>query len=118
MRKRGLEVVIISLDFGKAFDRVEMVALKGTLQYNNFGENFIKWTMLLYKNFESCTTNFGYNSEWFHPTRGLHQGILIVEILGDQIRRDSRIKGIRFEEVEIKSTQFADDMKISFQFLR
>ena len=38
--------------------------------------------------------------------------ILIVEILGDQIRRDSRIKGIRFEEVEIKSVQFADDMNL------
>ena len=36
-----LEALIITLDFEKAFDRVEMKALEGTLKLFNFGEEFI-----------------------------------------------------------------------------
>ena len=100
--EEDLQAVIISLDFEKAFYRVEMCALRGTLIYHNFGQNFIRWTMLLYEQFQSCTTNFGYNSQWFFPTRGLHQGcgtscfyfILIVEVLGTQIQNNDNKKGI------------------------
>ena len=41
-----LEVLIISLDFEKAFDRVEMMAMEGVLKFFNFGPNFISWIKL------------------------------------------------------------------------
>ena len=47
--QNNIEAVIISLDFEKAFDRVELKSLIGTLRYFNFGENFMRWTKLLYQ---------------------------------------------------------------------
>ena len=70
----NIEALVISLDFRKAFDRVEKCAIKAVLEYFNFGEKFIKWILLLYVEFESCTQNSGFMSEWFKPSRGLHQG--------------------------------------------
>ena len=120
----GIEAIIIPLDFEKAFDQVELSALGGALKYFNFGPIFIKWVLLLCRNFESCTTNYGFNSNWFQPTRGLHQGcpasafnvLCIVEILGDQLRANSSFKDIRINDVEIKSGQFADDTNLFLIF--
>ena len=42
----NMEAILIALDFEKAFDRVETPALVGKLKYFNFGEKFIKWTLL------------------------------------------------------------------------
>ena len=64
--------------------------------------------------------NNAYISEWFIPTRGLLQGnpaasssfILIVEILGLNIRCNKKIKGIQIYGMEYKSIQFADDMNL------
>ena len=115
--------LILSLDFEKAFDRVEMVALVGTLKYFNFGEYFINGILLLYKDFETCPYNMGYTSIWFKPSCGLHQGccassilfILIVEVLVQEIRDNSQIKGSR-TEVEYKSVQFADDTNLFLDY--
>ena len=72
----NIEAILISLDFEKAFDRVKLHVLYDVLRYFDFGDRFIKWTQLLYAQFESCTTNNGEIFEWFMPTRGLHQGCL------------------------------------------
>ena len=84
-----LPAILKSLDFEKAFDRVEMNALIGTLKYYNFCKKFINYMILLYNSFESCMTNLGYVSDLFKSIRGLHQGcptssvlfLLIVEIV-------------------------------------
>ena len=47
-----IEAVIISLDFEKAFDRVEIPALISALEYFNFGNNFMKLTTVLCTNFK------------------------------------------------------------------
>ena len=57
------DAVIIALDFGKAFDRVEISASVGTLKYYNFGDYFIKWTTILYSDFQMCTMNYGHTCE-------------------------------------------------------
>ena len=74
----------------------------------------------LYTNFQQCTMNLDFTSEWFQPTRGLFRGnpissttfIIIVEILGQNIRDNPDIKGITMEDTEFKSVQFADDMNL------
>ena len=112
-----IPAVATALDFEKAFDRVEMDALVGALRYFNFGKIFIKWIVLLYTRFESCTTNAGYTSEWFTPTRALHRGacespiifLSIVEVLGQNLRQSDEVEGITINNVETKSGQFADD---------
>ena len=125
--EQNLEAITTSLDFEKTFDRVEHTAIVGALKYFNFGEKLIKWIMLLYKEFESCTINAGYTSKLFKPTRGLHQGacespiifLLIVEIFGQNIRDNENIVGIKISEtVMIKSGQFADDMVLFSHFVK
>ena len=44
--KENIEAVVISLNFEKAFDRVEHQAIEGTLRYFNFGDKLISWIML------------------------------------------------------------------------
>ena len=109
--------VAISLDFEKTFDSVEKCAIRGAMEFFNFGEKLIRW-ILLYVDFEACTINAGYASEWFFPTRGLHQGapkapiifLLVSEVLGMEIRKNDIIEGIPInDKVNIKSGQFADD---------
>ena len=38
-----------------------------------------------------------------------------MEILGDQIRNNDSIKGIKVDNIEIKSMLFADDMNLSLE---
>ena len=119
-----LQVVNLSLDFEKAFDRVEHCTLEATLKYFNFGEKIIEWIMLLYTQFYECTSNSGEISEWFLLTKGLYQGnplsstvfILIVKIVVHVIRQNTKIKGIMIGQHEFKIAQFADDSNLFLLF--
>ncbi len=118
--QEDIPALLISIDFEKCFDRVEWQAVKGALKYFNFGEKFIRWIHILYQNIESCTTNNGYSSDWFRPTRGLRQGcplspylfLVTAEILGYLIRRNDNIKGIKLNDTEYKLTQYADNTNL------
>ena len=46
-----IDAVLISLDFEKPFDRVEISAFLDALRYHNIGENFVKWITLLHWEF-------------------------------------------------------------------
>ena len=80
----------------------------------------IKRITLLYTDVYSCTTNNGYSSEWFEPTRGLRQGcplspylfLLCGEIFANLIRDNKKIKGIKIGQKEIKLSQYADDTSL------
>ena len=72
--QRKLNKLLISIDFEKAFDKVDYEALSGALKYLNFGPNMINWTEILFKDFQLATINNGFFSDFFTPTRGLFQG--------------------------------------------
>ncbi len=118
--QEDIPALLISIDFEKCFDRVEWQAVTGALRYFNFGEKFIKWINLLYQNIESCTTNNGFSSNWFKPSRGLRQGcplspylfLVTAELLGNSIRKNKNIKGIKLNDNEYKLTQYADDTNL------
>ena len=117
---KNIQGYILSLDFEKCFDRIEYNAIRGLLQYFNFGENFIKWTNLLLNNFTSCTMNNGYASDYFKVTRSCHQGcplaptlyLLCGEVLAHKIKENSGIKGITVKDLETVIAQFADDTQL------
>ncbi len=113
---------ILCIDQSKAFDRVEWKWLYEVMKTFGFGERIIKWVTLLYKNAASCIFTNGFTSKKFAITRGVRQGsplgpylyILQSEVLAENIRRNSDIKGITIigEEgncTEIKLGTFADD---------
>ena len=52
--------VIVSIDFEKCFDKIEIPALMKSLSYFNFGESFKKWTSLLYSKPQATVINNGY----------------------------------------------------------
>ena len=112
--------VLISVDFQKAFDSLEWSCIQSALEGYNFGEGIVKWIQLFYKDIESAVMNNGYLTSWFKPLRGVRQGcplspylfILTVEILSNNIRQDTNIKGIVIFGNEIKLTQFADDTNL------
>lgn len=116
-RKFDINGYLICLDFEKAFDSVNWYFLISTLKKFNFGNNFIKWIQILYKDPTIQVKNNGHISEKFKAGRGVRQGcpvsallfLLVVEIMAIKIRQNNDIKGFSFGDVELKLTQYADD---------
>jgi len=71
----------------------------------------------LYSHTETCILNNGWASNFFEIQRGVRQGcplsaylfILSAEVLAAAIRKNTNIKGISVNNVEIKLSQYAND---------
>ena len=108
---------LIFLDYQKAFDSVEWTFMEKCLQKFEFGANFIRWVKILYTKPTFAVKNNGWISRKHSLSRGIRQGcpisallfIIVVEILGIQIRNNKKVKGFTFEKKEIKISQYADD---------
>jgi len=117
-KQRSLPGMIVALDFEKAFDSVSWDFLFKALDAFNFGNYFKKWIRIIYSNPECCTTNNGFNSDFFKISRGIRQGcpisallfLLVVEIMANNIRQSDNIKGITYApNKSIVISQLADD---------
>ena len=117
---KQLPAAIISLDQEKAFDRVNHNFLQRVLERFNFGPDFRRWVKVIYTAISSMVINNGWLSSSFPLQRGVRQGCplspllycLVVETLGQAIRRDSSIKGIQIpgsNNKQCKVSQYADD---------
>ena len=123
-KQEDSEVFVLSLDYSKAFDKVDFSAISGSLEYFNFPPYIIKWTEILYKNFKIQVQNNGKFSNFFAVNRGIHQGgvcstayfVLAVEIMAQDIRQDKEIEGVKIKDTETKLNQFADDTDSFSQF--
>ena len=118
--RKKLKTLVLNIDFEKCFDRISHTALRGAMHYFGFGKGYEQMVMLLFKNFELCTTNNGYASRWFQPTRGVHQGCCISphlfnltgQIFADIFQRNKRLSGVQVHEILCLLSQFADDTNI------
>ena len=70
----NLPIALLSLDQGKASDRVDWPFLFATLAKMGFGDSFIRWVRLLYTDVRSSVLVNGYTSCLFKPSRGVRQG--------------------------------------------
>ena len=104
----------MTIDFEKCFDRIEIAAIKGALEYFDFDRKYINWVMFLFADFELCTQNNGYISDWFQPTGGVRQGC--SEIMAHKIRENTSIKGINVYDVIFLLSQFADDTTLYLSY--
>ena len=114
--------LILLIDQEKAFDRVEWEWMFYVLNKFNFGEYFINWIQILYKNMKSSILTNGYTSPYFPITRGIRQGdslsallyIIQSEPLSESIRCNNSVKGIEINDeegnsTELKGCQYVDD---------
>ena len=121
---QSIPAVIVSIDFEKAFDRVDYNALYKMLSYFNFSQSFIQKIKVLFTDFQLFNINGGHMSSSFIPTRGLFQGnpvasylfLILMEILAIEIRNKPNILGIHVNGYRYLLSQFADDMNIFLRF--
>ena len=116
-KKENLDLILLALDYTKAFDSVDFQFIYKTFEHFGFGENFKKWIKIIFNGGKSCVANNGHTSENFDIQRSTRQGdpisplifILGLEILFITLRADENIKGVKIENNEIKLTAYADD---------
>ena len=114
-------VIILQADMAKAFDKVEMCAIKGNLRFFGFADYLINWLDVLYKDFKVRVQNNGHLSSTIDIQRSVHQGapcsaaifVCVIEMLALDIRADSNIKGAFIKEIENILNQYADDTDFS-----
>ena len=112
--EKNIPGLLLFIDFEKAFDSLEWSFIHDTL---SFGASLINWVKTLYGHTESCILNNGWASNFFDIQRGVRQGcplspylfILLAEVLATAIRKNTNIKGISVNGVEIKLSQYAGD---------
>lgn len=88
-----------------------------TKRSHQFGDFFIDLVKLLFNGIETCVINAGNTSSYFSPKRGIRQGCcvspylfnIVVEVMAILIRQNNNIKGVVFQNSEVKLSQFADD---------
>ena len=110
--------LIVSVDFMKCFDRIEIPALLGALNYFNFGDSYIRWTKMIYTDPVACVSNNGYFSDYFPVTRSVKQGgpnsayyfLILAEVLAIEMRKNPKIKGFWIQDILHILGQYADDM--------
>ena len=115
--EKNIPGLLLFIDFEKAFDSLKWPFIHDTLRSYFFGAWLIKWVKTLYSHTESCILNNGWASNFFEIQRGVRQGcplspylfILSAEVLATAIRKNTSIKGISVNDVEIKLSQYADD---------
>ena len=113
--------ILLFLDFKKAFDSLEWNFMVKALKFFNFGDIFIRWVEVLYKDSSLCIKNNGYLSDSFSVSRGIKQGcplsallfIIAVEIMALKMKSCKELKGYVIKhgdtEREVKICQYADD---------
>ena len=94
-----------------------------TLRKFGFGENFIRWIAILYKNPLSCIKNNGHISQEVLIKRGVRQGcpvsalmfILSIKLSLCEIKESKKICGIEIGPNEYRILQYADDSTLTLQ---
>ena len=127
MKREDEGGIVLSLDFNKAFDRVEHNFMFAVLEKVGFGSRFISWLKLLYKNAKSRVKCNGLLTDAFVLERSVRQGCplssilysIVAEPLAVLLKQDKTIKKIElpgggFNVVQ----QFADDTTITVKDMK
>ena len=120
----NIPAILVSVDFEKAFDKLDWSFVHKSLENYNFPPFIRQWVKILYTDIVSCVTNNGWHSNYFRLSRGVRQGrplspylfILCAEFLATDIRQNNKIQGIKIGSKNFKIRQYADDTQIFSHF--
>ena len=70
IEKENTPGIILTIDYIKAFDKIEWNFIFKTLKYFNFDNAFINLVKLLYTDINSCCVNNGWSTQFFSLSRG------------------------------------------------
>ena len=121
--KLNKNLSVISLDFLKAFDRLDLNFIFLALRQFGYGQKFIQMIKVCYNDIQSKIKVNGLLSAPFTIMRSVRQGcplsvllyIIVAEVLAIFIIADTIVKRVQIGTHEIKIINFADDTTI---FLR
>ena len=124
-KRRDYAGLILFCDWWKAYDSVDWKCLKQVIQQYGFGRHIRRWIDILYPtNYDSHVSARvqinGHLSREYKIRRGLRQGcslsralfLLAIEPLAHIIRNNRDIRGLTFQNTEIKVSAYADDFAI------
>ena len=114
---RQMTGFLVTMDVEKAFELLDHKFLILILKKIGFGQNFISWVDIIFKNQESCVLNSGTTRKYFKLNRGARQGdpisaylfILALKILFLLIKENPRIKGLNIFDHCYLYSAYADD---------
>jgi hypothetical protein len=94
--KEKIDLIMLALDYTKAFDSVNFDFIHKAFELYNFGNNFKQWIKVIYNEGKSCISHNGFISKTFEIERSTRQGdpisplvfILVLEILCIHLRSD------------------------------
>ena len=112
--------LIVSIDFAKCFDTIEIPSLIKALDYFGVGDSYKRWTKLLYNNPIACVSNNGHFSPYFKISRSVRQGgpnsayyfLVLAEVLAIELRKNPKIQGIMVNQLKRLLGQYADDIDL------
>ena len=113
-------LIILLIDFSKAFDTISHRFIQNVLSMYGFGESICNWIDKFFSNRDAAVLMKGNFSDRILLGQGVPQGdiispyifVLAVEILLIKINFTKHIKGILFAKHESRSETFADDTSI------
>ena len=117
--EQQLPGVILSLDFEKCFDRIEIKSLLAAMDYFKFGPSYQKWIKMIYTDPIAAVVNNGNFSPYFEVSRSVKQGgpnsaylfLILAEILALELRKNRKVQGILLD-IDKTLGQYADDMDL------
>ena len=107
--KKGIDGLIMSIDFEKAFDSISWQFISKTLKKFNFGKQTINWIKSLQIGSTSKILQNGNLSSQINFGRGCRQGdpvspylfVIAAEVMAEAIRENTQIKGITLHTQEL-----------------
>ena len=116
---KNTNLILISLDQEKAFERVDRQFVFQIMKRLNYGPNFIRWLQTLHTGENCRIINNGWKSAPIDLERGVRQGCplspllytLVIETLANAIRANPQIIGIQVPRTrkQSKIIAYADD---------
>ena len=114
---------IILTDFEKAFDRLSHQFVFKIFEKLGYGPIIVQWIKIVYSDIESKIEINGAYTDPIRIKRGIRQGcplsmllfITAADSLTRHIEKQSQINGFKYQELELKISQYADDTTFFFR---